>query len=74
MIGIFVLQELLNGPGAFKVPPQPNRRDGPPRTVHGCNISCVSSAKEFDEANSQIGASAGAQLAMRAASTFVLGG
>ena len=63
-MGIFVLEEVLNGPGAFKMPPQPNRRDSPPTIVCGCGIGRVSAAKEFNEANSQIGASANAQLVM----------
>lgn len=68
MIGIFVLQEVLNGPGAFKMPPQPDWGDGPASAVYGCGIGVVFFAEEFDEANSQIGTSASAQLAMPAAS------
>lgn len=74
MIGVFVLQEVLNGPGAFKMPPQPDRRDSPSRAVYGCGIGGVFLAEEFDEANSQIGTPASAQLAMHAASKTRMSG
>lgn len=73
-MGIFILQELLNRPGAFKMPPQPNRRDSPPGTVYSRGIGRIASSQEFDEANSQVGAAADAQLAMHVASTCILGG